>query len=424
METIRYINISLELMGAMISLIILLSLILSDALKSKTDRLFVWILVCNILTLVCDAIAWSEKGGSGIFSMLSVYVANFLVFIVGYLLLFAFSSYLDCFLSQRVKHYCSLLPFIKIMVALAICLVIVSQWNHMYYLIDDNNRYQRQALFWLSQLWGILGVLINAFQVIRYRKGLKRNELIAFLSYTLLPTIAMALQIWIYGVALLYITTTFAILVIYLMIQVEQARLKKATELEMREKEIAIMLSQIQPHFLFNCLTSISRLCDVDAKEAKQAVLSFAKYLRANLNSLTQRELVSFAEEQRHVEIYLSLEKMRYQKMLDIAYDIQTTCFMIPPLTLQPMVENAVGHGLAKKAQGGTVRITTIEEEKNYLIRVEDDGVGFDPSIEQDTTHVGIRNVRERLETICHGTLLIESKPGEGTVVEIRIPKE
>lgn len=424
MESIRYINISLELMGAIISLIIWLSLSLSDNVKSKTDRLFIWILLFNIMTLVSDAIAWGEKGGVGIVSTLCVYIANFMVYISGYLLLYAFSNYLDCFLSQRSKQFHSIMPYIKAMVAMAIVLVILSQFNHMYYFIDEHNRYQRQSLFWLSQFWGIVGVFLNVFQLFRYRGGLRRNELIAFASYSILPTLAMVLQIKIYGIAFLYITTTFSILVIYLMIQVEQARMKKAQELELRENEITIMLSQIQPHFLFNCLTSISRLCDVDAKEAKKAVLSFAKYLRGNLNALTQKNLVPFEEEQKHVEIYLSLEKMRYKEYLKIEYDIQVRQFLIPPLTLQPMVENAVGHGLAKKEKGGTLRIFTREEAQCYLIGIEDDGVGFDQREDEfDHTHVGIKNVRGRIETISHGTLEIQSCLGKGTLVEIRIPK-
>ena len=425
MNTIRYINISLELLGAIISVVLILSMTLGAKVRSRTDRLFIWILIFNMITLIADAVAWGEKGGTGTLSFVSVRVSNFIVYASGYCLLYAFSCYLDCFLSQRNKLFHSLLKYLKWIVVAALALVCLSQFNHMYYLIDDYNRYQRQQLFWLSQVWGILGILINTFQIIKYRSSLSKRESIALFCYALLPAIAMVVQIWLYGIALLYIATIISILVIYLMIQVEQARVMKAQELELRESEIAIMLSQIQPHFLFNCLTSISRLCDIDTKEAKQAILSFAKYLRGNLNALTQKERISLQEELTHVEIYLSLEKMRYQDFLHTEYDFQVTDVMIPPLTLQPIVENAVRHGLSKKELGGTVRISTFEDAFTYIIQVEDDGIGFDPSLfEHDPKHVGIQNVKQRIMGMCQGTMCIKSIIGVGTKVEIRIPKE
>ena len=185
------------------------------------------------------------------------------------------------------------------------------------------------------------------------------------------------------------------------------------------------MLSQIQPHFLYNALTSIYRLCDVKPEAAKEAVSNFSKYLRGNLDSIKQTKMISFADELHHLEAYLSLEKIRYDDDLDIKYDIKATEFFIPPLTVQPLVENAVNHGISDMPHGGCVTISTEEMPDRYEIRVRDNGVGFDPdTIPVDgRSHVGISNVRSRLNIMCNGTLDIKSAPGQGAVAIIQIPK-
>lgn len=211
-------------------------------------------------------------------------------------------------------------------------------------------------------------------------------------------------------------------------------------EQELIQNRISIMISQIQPHFLYNSLTAISRLCDKDPKKAKAATIEFSTYLRGNLESLKQKKPILFEKELRHVETYLSLEKMRFEDELNIVYDIQTKEFMIPSLTIQPIVENAVKHGVGKKEDGGTVTLATKETETEYLIIVSDDGIGFnvdelknemylDSIFSSDElnsnlkTHVGIENVRSRLMSLCNGTLEISSEKGIGTIVTIKIPK-
>ena len=185
------------------------------------------------------------------------------------------------------------------------------------------------------------------------------------------------------------------------------------------------MLSQIQPHFLYNALTSIYCLCDVKPEAAKEAVSNFSKYLRGNLDSIKQTKMISFADELKHLQAYLSLEKIRFDNYLDIKYDIRATEFFIPPLTVQPLVENAVNHGISDLPNGGCVTIATEEKLDHYEIRVSDNGVGFDPSTvtADGCSHVGISNVRSRLNIMCHGTLDIKSAPGSGTVAIIQIPK-
>ena len=203
----------------------------------------------------------------------------------------------------------------------------------------------------------------------------------------------------------------------------------KARELErqLEDNKISVMMSQIQPHFLYNSLGAIRELCISDPRAAEQAIGEFAVFLRCNMNSLTMDKPIPFEDELNHTKNYLKLEEMGFGERLNVKFDIETMDFAMPTLTLQPVVENAIRHGIEPKDGGGTVRITVKDEGECISITVSDDGVGFDPSVPPPDTkrkHVGMQNVRERLRRMCGGTLEIRSAPGEGTTAVIRIPKE
>lgn len=195
-------------------------------------------------------------------------------------------------------------------------------------------------------------------------------------------------------------------------------------ERELTEKKIALLLSQIQPHFLYNILGSIQWLCETDPKKAQEATEQLSHFLRGNMDSLQSVTTIPAARELEHIRCYLSLEGIRFGEKLNTVYDIETSDFFVPALGLQPLVENAVRHGVTKREEGGTVTIRTRQSTDAYLVVIEDDGVGFDPSVPQKGQHLGIENVRSRLAAQCGGSVTVRSQPGVGTRVEVRIPKE
>jgi len=201
---------------------------------------------------------------------------------------------------------------------------------------------------------------------------------------------------------------------------------KVQTERKLAESRISIMLSQIQPHFIYNALAVISRLCDKDPAEAKKATINFSNYLRANMNLLERTEPIPFENELNHTIGFLNLEKAMYGEALKVIYDIQTKNFKLPALTMQPIVENAIKHGIGKKEGGGTVTISTKETDSGYMMIITDDGVGFkqEKIYDDGQQHIGINNVRLRLSAQCGGSLDIESKSGTGTTATIIIPKQ
>ena len=198
-------------------------------------------------------------------------------------------------------------------------------------------------------------------------------------------------------------------------------------DLKARQR-MQIMLSQIQPHFLYNTLSAIQYLCDHDPKAAGETTAKFSRYLQGNMSALKDDGEIPFEQELEHTKIYLDIEKVRYEDALQIEYDITCTDFSLPTLTLQPIAENAVRHGARGKRGVGTVKLATREYPEHYAITVTDDGPGFDPEApalaDDGRDHIGITNVRDRLEQISGGTLRIQSEPGKGTVVTIEIPKK
>jgi sensor histidine kinase YesM len=207
----------------------------------------------------------------------------------------------------------------------------------------------------------------------------------------------------------------------------------KAKELEMEkivlnaqlaESRIATMMSQIRPHFIYNTLGSIEQLCKLDPPKAGELVHNFAKYLRGNFGELDNPKPILMSQEMEHVHHYINIENVRFPDMT-FTFEMNSNDFRIPALTVQPIVENAIKHGLMKLPRGGTIRVVAYETDTSYCVCVEDNGVGFDTSaLLGDRKHVGIRNIRERLKVMVNGTLEIESELGVGTKVVITIPKE
>ena len=207
----------------------------------------------------------------------------------------------------------------------------------------------------------------------------------------------------------------------------------KAKELEMEkivlnaqlaDSRISTMMSQIRPHFIYNTLGSIEQLCKLDPPKAGELVHNFAKYLRGNFGELDNPKPILMSQEMEHVRHYISIENVRFPDMT-FTFEMNSDDFHIPALTIQPIVENAIKHGLMKLQNGGTIHVATYETNTDYFISVEDDGVGFDTSaLLDDRKHVGLRNIRERLKVMVNGTLDIESTIGVGTKVVVKIPKE
>ena len=195
-----------------------------------------------------------------------------------------------------------------------------------------------------------------------------------------------------------------------------------ATELE--NSRILLAMNQIRTHFIFNILNAISGMCKYDPAKADRTVVLFARFLRTNIDIMQSDTPVTFSSALRHVEDYIVLEQIRFGDRLNFVTDIEEDYFCLPPLVLQPLIENAIKHGLSNKPEGGTITLRTWVDDNDVCVSVHDDGVGFDPTQPPRTGSVGLQNVRFRLQYTMNGTLTMDSAPGEGTTATIRIPLE
>ena len=193
---------------------------------------------------------------------------------------------------------------------------------------------------------------------------------------------------------------------------------------ELTKSRIRLMISQIQPHFVYNTLNAIRAMIKKEPDKAYDMIYDFAGYLRYNINALSDVEIIPFSEELKHIKVYTEIEAERFRERINVVYETSGEDFGVPPLSVQPFVENAVKHGICRKKEGGTVIVRSQKMGDSFIVEIIDDGIGFDTSIlEQDGKKgVGIRNAVYRLKSLSDADVNIESKLGAGTHVTIIFP--
>lgn len=422
----RQINVILDLYSGAVCLILIFYFLFGNNRRNNMQRYFLLMCTFNLGMALGDIPNWTCDGLAHPWYPAALWTGTLLFWLCSSFMLLSFTAYLIEYLTPKVRVHHAFWRFAVILCSLHVAGILLSTQNGMFFKILPENVYQRGDFFWLSQFIPFLmyGVDVAIFTV--YRRRLPRKDFRILSSYIVLPLAAEAVQMLHYGIAPLTTGVSLGLLIIFINIQSEQDLRLEHQEKELAEARIDIMLSQIQPHFLYNSLTAIRRLCDHDPQQAKDAIREFALFLRANMDSLKSKAPIPFEQELLHVKSYLALEQQRFQDRLTVSYEIEDQDFSIPPLTMQPVVENAVRHGILKKAEGGTIIIRTTRTDTAYVITVTDNGVGFTPGQENhdNRSHIGIENVRARLSALCGGTLEIQSRTGVGTTAIITIPKE
>lgn len=463
------VHIALLLWGCIFSLIAALCIFMNNNFEREKRKWMLHMLLICAFLLFSDALAWGYRGGSGDAAYYMIRISNFLVFVLSDVLLMAFHGYVCCHLFVQKDE--KKIPDFRVkgvyfIALLGVLVVILSQFTNWYYYFDAQNFYHRNSAFFLSLLIPFLGMILDLTLLIQYRKNISRNILVSMISYLVLPIVAVVIQTFYYGISLINIAISISMLIMFIEAIVEQGRkmteqerrlmrqnLELATQerqiaqqslelarqerrlaeqerklakqnTELTERRIASMKSQIRTHFIFNVLGSISTYCKIDPAKADEALTRFARYLRRNMRYMEETGLIPFQEEMKQLQDYVALEQMRFQDLVEYGEDLEVTDFLIPPLTVQPLVENVIKHGLAEHGRKGMVCVFTRKEADAVVIEVMDNGAGFSMDELEKSDSLGIQNVRYRLEHMVGGTLKYESTLGEGTKAIIRIPAE
>ena len=427
-DVIRTTNLIMVSTGFIVSLVGLVQVLFSRNIEKKT-RYFFYSLF-SVLELYTLCILIRELTHSNVGSYGWVVLSKVVLFGQAF-----FASVLTVLITAFLLFQTGEENWIKNKVLIAtiilwLCyqgLLISNIFTGSIYEVDDNNVYSRGPMFAVLVVPTIMIMIIDLFIIFWKRKKYTSKQIKAFLVYSILPMMAMIIQTRLLGVHLIALSSVLATFFMLICIISDQNEKYYKKEAENAQLKINILLAQIQPHFLYNSLTTIKYLCAKDSKKAEEALDYFISYLRYNVDSLSNDAPIEFEKELEHVKGYLELQKLRFGDDLEIEYDIETTDFKMPTLTLQPLVENAVNYGVRKNEDGqGIVKIITRKKDDHVEVIVEDNGPGFvyDPSPNaRQKLHVGVKNVMERIARISGGELSYESEMGKGTRAIIKLYK-
>lgn len=420
----REVEMALELFGMVLCVLLLMNCVHGKRMDKQT-RLFLSLIVLNFISLATD-VGIVALGGTEASDVLLLLLGTVL-FSSGYLMLALYTYYL----LVTIRKFCRASLWIGHVVAagsiVMILLLVVSLFHPLFFRFE-NGVYLRERWFGLCLLYPLLAIAAGVASVFVYRKALGARRVIILMMYAAIPFAAVIVQMATPGVVLTFVATTYTLLLAYLRVYIDQRQKLREQELELAKLRESMLLSQIRPHFLYNVLTTIQALCMKDPERAREALGDFSKFLRGNMGSLSSQTPIPFSRELEHVRHYLNLEKLRYEEKLRIEYEITYEDFFLPALTLQPIVENAVKHGIGGKENGDTIRIRTEKTTEGIRVLVEDDGVGFSEEElhshrkDEKRSHIGMENVRQRVADMVGGTLRTESTPGVGTRVTVLLP--
>lgn len=426
-----------------IAAIIFLAVIFASVLIKKKARrtrfpfaLFIadliFLLSCNMITWVLDGMFVSPSHLPRLYTLdLVLTVFDFFFYCFGSVLFYVYIlSLIGRFDGEKKKKAVFLAHMLGLYTLVITLLFASSMYTGWFYSFPDDGYTHYTAAYWVL-LFSVPAVWLSLYTVIKNRSYFGRAKTALLLAYIIIPTLLLVVD-QIFSLSASYLCVAFIALIIYVGVDIEQehALLEQEAQISMHDAEklnmkVSLMMSQIQPHFLYNTLSSIAYLCRHDPKEAEVAVNEFSDYLAGNLRSINTMHPICFETELQHVENYLKIQKRRFPHRLNVEYDIQTTDFMIPSLTLQPIVENAVRHAVEVRLEMTTVRICSYETPEQFVVSVRDDGPGFDTDrkAEDERPHIGIASVRSRLDNMVGGKLEISSEAGAGATVTIIIPK-
>lgn len=416
-------NIGLLVFAILVTFFILLGCVGYKSRNLSYMRNFVWIVCMNLVMLIGECGLWIMKLG-----FKNVWLTKLFGFfsygggtIMALFYLFCILSFVEERGAPDVSYRSAYL--MRIVCGCYLVLVFLSMFNGMLFQVDAHGNLMDGPYYWIAWLIDPMILLIEILVVVHYRKNLSRLGTIVMLNFGLVSLLTTGLQsIW-YPVPEL-LACTLALLLMFMLFYWEMAKNLLENERELMQSQMSLAISQIQPHFLYNTLSTIAELCRKDSAMAEEVTNRFALYLRGNLEHMGDSFPVEFSKELKHVQTYLWIEKIRFQEELQVVYDIQTEDFIIPALTVQPLVENAVKHGMMGSENVCTITIRTKCVERGYQVIIEDDGCGFDPEqVKNDgRKHIGIESVRNRLRFMVGGILTVRSVIGKGTTVIIEIP--
>lgn len=416
-------DVAIDAMGMLAGGVLLFGLFTEVNPDRRNRSMFRMVFALNNLFFM-DMLSSFFEGHSSL--KLAVMVINTIIFIFEDVLGFTYWSYVKSETKPTGKYLSIANKICLISLGINVVLDILNIKFGYFFTVNAAGEYVDSSLEGFGNAAILIFFIVSTVTIVRSTENTRREKLV-LTSFQTFPIMAYIFGSLTDNYASIYPAYFLSILFIYIRVFLERSRRVAEQEVTLTKQSTQLMISQIQPHFLYNVLTTISNLCVTDPEEAEETTVLFSQYLRTNLDSLRNQDTVPFATELGHIKTYVTLEKKRFGDILNVEYDIKEQNFKVPSLGLQPIVENSIKHGIRGKNGPGHIKISTSKVAKGYQIIIEDDGVGFDVNnpVKSDDgrSHVGMNNVRDRLKQMCNATTTIESSPGNGCRTEIFIPE-
>jgi len=425
---------AMELCGAFFCLYCYKTIEIGKEIESKEIAYLAQMMMVNCIVLLCDMFANVYDGEPGYVAYCVVSMANFGSYLFMYILSYIPISYISALVQERGGQVKSYIGTIMLILCLfSVGNLIYNTVNHHIYFIDSDNIYRRGPLYAWNMFPAFISLIFIFTLIVKYRQYLSKKQLFSFACYIAIPVVMGVLSAFSKETtSVLSMGITFSLVMMFITYEQERTErmVKQAVDLEEEEKEnmkfkTMMLWTQVQPHFIYNNLNVIGFLCKKDPDLAAETVEHLSSFLRSYIDAYDKDVCIPVEEEIEIINHYVYMQKLRYGEKLKVDINIETTNFMLPPLSLETLVENAIKHGVMKKISGGIVSIHIYETYDEYISEVSDNGVGFDPAevYSDGWNHVGLKNSISRLKYMINGTMTIDSAVGQGCKVAIHIPK-
>lgn len=409
--------------------------IVSRRKKTRLDQLMALVCVLMGVSVLGDFFAWTFEDVAGQAEYVAAVVGNQVTFWFTPLAFGAFCLYVfewsqgyvpgETRNLTRPRSYAGRALWVLLLglTVLGVAFVLINIFTGCLYTVNPDNSYTAGSLAWVPNVLSLAQLVLLLPLVCAEESDLTPLAIGRLWSLAAgLPLVSLLGELLLPNLTLSYPGYALALFFMYIELQRLQERALMAEKLELAESRTQLLSGQIRSHFIFNSLAAIGELCYEDPKLAQKAIADFSTYLRGNMNAVGDVKLVSFDSEVSNIKSYVGLEQMNPTTPFDVEWDLQASRFMLPPLVVEPLVENAVVHGVSTRREGGLIQIRSWEEDGAYKVSVRDNGIEGVEVKGSKHNGIAIENGRRRLELLCRGTLEA-GRVEDGYLAVVTIPK-
>lgn len=442
MDLIPVVHISIELWNVILCLACALFCRFQPDGKSPRFQALMLLILSMAFQLATDAVAWAFRGDPSVLGFWMVRLGNGLYFASNYLCMLAAFRYAQVMLQESgVEIGAVWRRAVYGTCGVALAVILLSQFTGLLYTFDETNHYHRAPGFFLQIILALGVMVLLLAMIIHYRDGFQKPDFINLSVALVLMVSAGFTQSLFYGISIINLGLSLVMVLLFFSHELMISRQKLEQEQELLRYQAALaqqqheqtrnwmhlVTAQIQSHFISNTLIMIQAMYHEAPKAADGVMNDFIGYLQYSFQDVSAATLLPIQREVTHARRYTDIQEERWPD-IEFLYEVAPVDFVLPVLTIQPLVENAILHGILPKGSGGIVTVRVWQQDGMNCVAVEDDGVGFHPedpdNQRSQTRHLGMENVRSRVETLCRGTLTVEPLPQGGTRVLVQIPAD